>query len=294
MIALLVCGGFLSVVFFCAPVILRHDRDTSVWYLSSLAKEKWSQFESLPADTERSRKQELLEEAANCLKRAREIRPDSHYYQWFEALVLRTLAKTKEPADRAAEAESLCLVQQLWEHPGGKTQKTARFLADYYLTHGKVDRASPYIEFLLDLDPGDVLVYDGLIQASIRLGDLQAALQALERKSQSTHLTPEDHQLLAVLAIQTGEYGKAINSLETALEKGGETTERWFLYGIALLAKGDFEAAKIAFGVYKEAVGPAAPFPSAESMGLMKFPEDLLPALQQTYQAALPSRERFR
>ena len=248
-LALLGCGGFLMLVYLYAPFVLRNDRDTSVWYLSSLAKEKWSQFESLPLDGNRDRKKQFLEEAVSYLKQAREIRPDSHYYIWFEALALRTLAKTKEPPDHALEAESLCLIQQLWERPGGRTDKSARFLADYYLSYGKIDQASPFVEFLLDLNPGDMLVYDGLVQASIRSGDFRAALQTLERKSQSSHLTPEDHQLLAVLAIQTGEYGKAIESLETALEKGGETTERWLLYGVALLGTGDIEAAKRAFGV---------------------------------------------
>jgi len=292
--ALLACGGFLGVVHFFTPVVLRHDRDTSVWYLSHLAEENLHQFEFLPEDTDTEKKKQLLDEAVGYLKQARQLRPDSNYYLWLEGIILRNRARLENPPDPAREAESLCLIQQLWERPEGKSGKSARFLADYYLAQGKVDQASPFVEFLLGLNPGDPLAYDGLVQASIKSGDIQGAIQAFERKAKAGHLTPDDHHLLAVLAIQSGDYSKSLDSLRIALERGGETTERWFLYGLAFMGQGDLDSARRAFGVYKYALGEKAELPSAPSLGLPEIPADIFPSLPQIYQSARPSREGFR
>lgn len=293
-IALLACGSFLVAVHHFAPVVLQHDRNTSVWYLTSLADENWDQYQSLSRDGDTGKKKELLEKAAGYLKQVRQIRPDSNYYLWFQTLVLRALAKLDNPPNQVLEAESLCLIQQLWERPDGRSEKTARYFADYYLTHGKIEQASPFVRFLLDLDPGDSLAYDGLVQASIKAGDIKAAIQTLERKAQSTHLTPDDRHLLAVLAIQSGDYRKAASYLETVLGRGVETKERWFLYGLALLGQKDTESAQRAFGVYKYAMGGDVALPESPTLGLREFPPDVLPILPQAYQSARPAKEGVR
>ncbi len=291
LLALLACGSFLAAVHHFAPLVLQHDRDTSVWYLNSLAGENWRQFHALPKDASLGKKRELLEQTDGYLKRARQLRPDSDYFLWLDGLVIRALARLENPPNPAREQESLTIIQQLWERPGGKTEKSARFFADYYLAHGDISQASPFIGFLLALNPRDPLAYDGLVQASIKTGDFKGALQALEKKSRAIRLTSEDHHLLAVLSLQVGDYKRAADALRTVLENGGETKERWFLFGLALLGQGETEPAQRAFGVYKYAVGETAEIPDAPSLGLKEIPSDLLPALPHCFNSARPARE---
>lgn len=290
----LACGGFLAAVYLFAPVVLRHDRDTSVWYQSSLAEESIRQFHSLPRDADIETKKKLLEDAVSHIQIAHQLRPDSYYYTWLHGLSLYELAMLGTPPDKTLQDEALGMVQQLWEQPYGKTKNTARFLANHYLSIGQLDQASHYYGFILEQDLHDSLAYDGLVQVALKSGQTGTAAETLEKKGQFTHTSPEDRELLAALSIQSGNYGKAASSLLMLLESGGETKERWFLYGLALLGRGDTDSARRAFGVYKYAAGETVPLPEATSLGLSEYPQDLLPSLEKSYRSARPALEGFR
>ncbi len=191
-VALVASGAFLFVVYRYAPYVLENDRNTSVWYLNSLAEECWREFDNLPPDAAVEQKQKLLDQAAGYLRKAAALRPDAQHYQWFLLWTLYREALLTDPPDGARLSESICMAQALWEKTGKTWSKPALFLADHFLDQKQDDQALPFLEAVHRQESKNLRAIDGLIRIAVNKGEDEHALQLLHEKESIAHLSTSE------------------------------------------------------------------------------------------------------
>ncbi|MBE7488758.1 MAG: hypothetical protein DIKNOCCD_02340 [bacterium] len=286
-VALAASGAFLFVVYRYAPYVLENDRNTSVWYLNSLAEECWREFDNLPPDAAVEQKQKLLDQAAGYLRKAAALRPDAQHYQWFLLWTLYREALLTDPPDGARLSESICMAQALWEKTGKTWSKPALFLADHFLDQKQDDQALPFLEAVHRQESKNLRAIDGLIRIAVNKGEDEHALQLLHEKESIAHLSTSERDLLVTLLARQEVYREAADRLSTLVTASGSSRERWFLYALVCAGVQDRPEALRAMSVYLSASKPREPWPSAEALGLERIPDNLLPILTDIYRKAL-------
>jgi tetratricopeptide (TPR) repeat protein len=281
-IALLVSLAFFKVLSRIAPVVLKRDRDTSVWYLKSLADEDWRQFNDLGPAGDTAKRKKLLAHAGNCLEKASGIRPDNSYYLWYWGLTQYQLAQLDEPPNGSKVAESVCKIQRVWALSGEKSERPGRFLATYYLRHSQAELAKPLFERLLALDPNRPEPYDGLVEIAVVRNDLPEAIRLLESKARRIHPTPEERETLAVYSFRLGDYEKAAGTMRDLVEGGAASKDRWLLFGVASVGARNLADAARAFSTYLSALDPGERWPDSRAFGLTGIPSEFFPRLAYT------------
>lgn len=281
------CGVFLFTVYRYAPFVLVYDRNTSVWYLNSLAEESWREFDNLPPDTSIEKKDKLLGQAVGYLRKATTVRPEARDYQWLLLWTLYRQALQHDPPDGPKLAESICMAQQLWEKSGKTWAKPALFLAEYYLEQKQDEQALPLLQAIYSSEPQNLRAIDGLVRVAVNKGDDGEVIRLLRQKEPLVHLSIRERDLLVTTLARTGHYREAAEILSTLVNASGSSRERWFLYALVCAGLQDMPETIRAMRVFQQASKPEEGWPTAEALGLEKIPDDLIPKLTEAYKKAV-------
>lgn len=274
-VSILAAAGYYFLLFQVAPEVLERDRNTSVWYLNSLADEAWREFRELPTDASSEKKATLLGQAAVWLSEAHRLRPDSSHYLWYLALTQHQLAKVRTPPDEALRDESIQNIERVLFMTDRKWSRPLIYLAHHFVDLKEDEQAKPLYEEILGLNEGDTEALDGLMQIAYRAGDYVEYTRLFEAKSVSAHPSPEERETLATIALRYEDYDRASVTLSDLFASGGATKDRWFLYAVANVGRKDLREVVRSTGMCLLDMKAGEAWPSPADLGLRKYPDHL-------------------
>ena len=101
-----------------------------------------------------------------------------------------------------------------------------RWLADVYVQQGRRDKANAIYTHLIEVDSANGREYHANIAwLNLNVMDFEAATDAAKQVVAHSPRNPEGHQLLAQIARQSGNYGRAIESLKQAIRLRPDATD---------------------------------------------------------------------